>query len=170
MTASKATRNRVSHRLVSNVKLFLLYQDHLNGNLRVSFPCLLLIAASNHQTVIDDVTSKFENQSVEELAEQKTKIQDMLDSGEASVDSEFWEAVLKELHVFQVSLATSLTRSDPRWCFFSSSALGGMWLLLEGWGAQYGPSIRNMVCLAFFGGGCGCKNLRPAGVLLKSCP
>lgn len=39
-----------------------------------------------------------------ELAEQKTKIQDMLDSGEASVDSEFWEAVLKELHVFQVNL------------------------------------------------------------------
>ncbi|CAM9269242.1 unnamed protein product [Scytosiphon promiscuus] len=54
-----------------------------------------------HKTVIDDVTAKFENQSVEELAEQKTKIQEMLDSGKASVDSEFWEAVLKELHVFQ---------------------------------------------------------------------
>lgn len=54
------------------------------------------------QTVINDVASKFENQSVEELAQQKIKIQDMLDSGKASVDSEFWEAVLKELHVFQV--------------------------------------------------------------------
>ncbi|CAM9186514.1 unnamed protein product [Pylaiella littoralis] len=54
-----------------------------------------------HKTVINDVTSKFENQSVEELAQQKIKIQDMLDSGKASVDSEFWEAVLKELHVFQ---------------------------------------------------------------------
>lgn len=63
----------------------------------------------HRQTVIDDVTSKFENQSVEELAEQKTKIQDMLNSGEASVDSEFWEAVLKELHVFQVSVVLSLT-------------------------------------------------------------
>eukprot|EP00903_Cladosiphon_okamuranus_P015664 g14466.t1 len=54
-----------------------------------------------HKTVINDVTAKFDNQSVEELAEQKIKIQDMLNSGEASVDSEFWEAVLKELHVFQ---------------------------------------------------------------------
>ncbi|CAM9983823.1 unnamed protein product [Ectocarpus sp. 12 AP-2014] len=54
-----------------------------------------------HKTVIDDVTAKFENQTVEELAKQKTKIQDKLDSGEASVDTEFWEAVLKELHVFQ---------------------------------------------------------------------
>lgn len=55
------------------------------------------------QTVIDDVTAKFENQTLEELSEQQTKIQDMLDSGKASVDSEFWEAVLKELHVFKVS-------------------------------------------------------------------
>lgn len=60
------------------------------------------------QTVINDVTSKFENQSVEELAQQKIKIQDMLDSGKASVDSEFWEAVLKELHVFQVKRRCSL--------------------------------------------------------------
>lgn len=60
------------------------------------------------QTVIDDVTAKFENRSVEELAEQKIKIQDMLDSGKASVDSEFWEAVLKELHVFQVKPCFSL--------------------------------------------------------------
>lgn len=66
--------------------------------------------ASNRQTVINDVTAKFENQSVEELAEQKIKIQDMLNSGEASVDSEFWEAVLKELHVFQVSVVLSLTK------------------------------------------------------------
>lgn len=55
------------------------------------------------QTVIQDVTATFENQSLEELAEQQTKIQEMLDSGKASVDSEFWEAVLKELHVFQVT-------------------------------------------------------------------
>lgn len=63
------------------------------------------------QTVIDDVTAKFENQSVEELAEQKIKIQEMLDSGKASVDSEFWEAVLKELHVFQVKRCFSLDSS-----------------------------------------------------------
>lgn len=63
----------------------------------------LLWSASDLQTVINDVTAKFENQSVEELAKQKNKIQDMLNSGGASVDSEFWEAVLKELHVFQVS-------------------------------------------------------------------
>lgn len=49
------------------------------------------------------MTATFENQSLEELAEQQTKIQEMLDSGKASVDSEFWEAVLKELHVFQVT-------------------------------------------------------------------
>lgn len=60
-------------------------------------------SAPNRQTVINDVAAMFENKSVEELAEQKTKIQDMLNSGEASVDSEYWEAVLKELHVFQVS-------------------------------------------------------------------
>ena len=58
---------------------------------------------SSVQTVIDDVTAKFENQTLEELSEQQTKIQDMLDSGKASVDSEFWEAVLQELHVFKVS-------------------------------------------------------------------
>lgn len=68
--------------------------------------CLCRIHVS--QTVINDVTSKFENQSVEELARQKIKIQDMLDSGKASVDSEFWEAVLKELHVFQVKRCSSL--------------------------------------------------------------
>lgn len=76
---------------------------HLSGSLLCSSP------ASNRQTVINDVTAKFENQSVEELAEQKIKIQDMLNSGEASVDSEYWEAVLKELHVFQVSVFMSLT-------------------------------------------------------------
>lgn len=69
----------------------------------------LLSSAFNRQTVNDDVTARFENKSVEELAQQKTEIQDMLNSGEASVDSEFWEAVLKELHVFQVRAVLSLT-------------------------------------------------------------
>eukprot|EP00904_Undaria_pinnatifida_P005010 jgi/Undpi1/1639/HiC_scaffold_11.g05029.m1 len=54
-----------------------------------------------HKTVINDVTDKFENQTLEELSEQQTKIEEVLDSGNASVDSEFWEAVLKELHVFK---------------------------------------------------------------------
>ncbi|CAM9158107.1 unnamed protein product [Ascophyllum nodosum] len=58
-------------------------------------------AGGLHKTVIDDVTAKFENLGLEELAEQQIKIQEMLDSGKASVDSEFWEAVLKELHVFK---------------------------------------------------------------------
>ena len=53
--------------------------------------------------MINDVTDKFENQTLEELSEQQTKIEEVLDSGNASVDSEFWEAVLKELHVFKVS-------------------------------------------------------------------
>lgn len=66
------------------------------------------LSAPDRQTVINDVAAMFENKSVEELAEQKTKIQDMLNSGEASVDSEYWEAVLKELHVFQVSVVLSL--------------------------------------------------------------
>lgn len=54
------------------------------------------------QTVVEDVAAKFDNQSVEELAKQETAIQEKLDSGDAAVDSEFWEAVLKELHVYQV--------------------------------------------------------------------
>lgn len=52
--------------------------------------------------MIEDVTSKFENQSVEELSHQQIEIQEKLESGDVAVDSEFWEAVLKELHVHQV--------------------------------------------------------------------
>lgn len=66
---------------------------------------MFLFCNTNRQTVVNDVTAKFENQSLEELSEQQTKIQDMLDSGKASVDSEFWEAVLKELHVFKAGFA-----------------------------------------------------------------
>lgn len=58
----------------------------------------------HHQTVNDDVTSKFKNLTLPELSEQQVEIQEMLDSGKASVDSEFWEAVLKELHIFKVCL------------------------------------------------------------------
>ncbi|CAM9386626.1 unnamed protein product, partial [Choristocarpus tenellus] len=62
-----------------------------------------------HKTVLGDVVAKFEDKSLEELKGQETKIKDMLEIGEGGgvggggegVDSEFWEAVLKELHVYQ---------------------------------------------------------------------
>lgn len=53
------------------------------------------------------MAAKFENQSLEELSEQQTEIQERLDSGDAAVDSEFWEGVLKELHVYQVPFLIS---------------------------------------------------------------
>lgn len=62
--------------------------------------------------MIDDVAAKFENQSLEELSKQHKEIQDTLDSGDAAVDSEFWEAVLKELHVYQVRNCCIRSRSQ----------------------------------------------------------
>lgn len=97
--------------------------------------------------MIGDVTAKFENQSLEELSEQQIKIQEMLDSGKASVDSEFWEAVLKELHVFKARTACRLSCSRPSHsahhscCLntaFSFFFIGTIWLL----GQQRSPKIQ----------------------------
>lgn len=79
------------------------------------WPCCPPLAPP--QTVVQDVTSKFENQSVEELSRRQAEIQKKLDSGDAAVDSEFWEAVLKELHVYQVGVPFAGWEASGWWLF-----------------------------------------------------